>query len=72
MDRKDLNVMKREQRTGKERQENQMVETKKERLEGFKGGEERRRKEVKQKSHMKELEMRKKEIEDGEEEKGEM
>lgn len=49
-----------------------MVETKKERLEGFKGGEERRRKEVKQKSHMKELEMRKKEIEDGEEEKGEM
>lgn len=42
MDRKDLNVMKREQRTGKERQENQMVETEKERLEGFKGGEERR------------------------------
>lgn len=40
MDRKDLNVMKREQRTGKERQENQMVETEKERLEGFKGGEE--------------------------------
>ena len=47
--------MKREQRTRKKRQENQMVGTKKERLEGFKGGEE-----MKQKSHMKELEVRKK------------